>query len=218
MQTDFRSASRASGCLRPTCPRCLLHQLLHCNTVCVCMCWRHTAAEEGCYQRDDHEGVDPVARSCMRCTPITGITCAMPSPGRPLGLILHHRQPPARRRRLSAFSFHVEPSSKNSFFQMGTVALSSSIAQCTACMVPLQCLHQLWPGCWMQLGWRNHAATKQSDCGQSAFGEVGWSGGRVGGGKGRPVRLLLHDTHETDMDLSGVDGGQAPAIIGCLGS
>lgn len=35
--------------------------------------------------------------------------------------------------RLSSFSFHVLPSSKNSFFQIGTVALSSSIAQCTAC-------------------------------------------------------------------------------------
>lgn len=31
--------------------------------------------------------------------------------------------------RLSAFSFQTEPSSKNSFFQIGTVALSSSIAQ-----------------------------------------------------------------------------------------
>lgn len=35
-------------------------------------------------------------------------------------------------RLLSSFSFHVEPSSKNSFFQIGTVAFSSSISQWTA--------------------------------------------------------------------------------------
>ncbi len=39
----------------------------------------------------------------------------------------------ANRARLSAFSFHTDPSSKNSSFHMGTVALSSSIAQAHAC-------------------------------------------------------------------------------------
>jgi hypothetical protein len=33
----------------------------------------------------------------------------------------------------TARTFHVLPSAKNSFFQMGTTAFSSSIAQCTAC-------------------------------------------------------------------------------------
>lgn len=35
----------------------------------------------------------------------------------------------------SSFSFQTPPPTKNSFFQMGTVALSSSIAQETACVV-----------------------------------------------------------------------------------
>jgi len=41
---------------------------------------------------------------------------------------------PARKSsaRLSAFSFQTPPSTNISFFQMGTVALSSSMAQCTA--------------------------------------------------------------------------------------
>ncbi len=69
------------------------------------------------------------------------------------GLVLSYAAMSSRL--LSSFSFHVEPSSKNSFFHMGTVALSSSISQWTAWgQMHRPALTQTGSECTMETGGR----------------------------------------------------------------